>query len=80
MQGWSAQHDYAPIPVERTEGCWIITPDGRRIFDLRSAHECINIGFNHPRVFAAMRAQMGKVVYVIGNGREWGRAKLSPCN
>lgn len=64
MQCWSSQRGYAPIPVVRTEGCWIHTADGRRIFDLRSAHECINLGFNHPKVLAALRTQMEKVVYV----------------
>lgn len=64
MQCWSSQAGYAPIPVSETRGCWIHTTDGRRIFDLRSAHECINLGFNHPDVLAAMRAQMEQVVYV----------------
>ena len=64
MQCWSAQCDYAPIAVDHADGCWIHTTDGRRIFDLRSAHECINLGFRHPKVLAAMRAQMEKVVYV----------------
>jgi taurine--2-oxoglutarate transaminase len=64
MQCWSAQRDYAPIAVDHADGCWIHTTDGRRIFDLRSAHECINLGFRHPKVLAAMRAQMDKVVYV----------------
>ena len=64
MQCWSAQRDYAPIAVDHTDGCWIHTTDGRRIFDLRSAHECINLGFRHPKVLAAMRAQMDRVVYV----------------
>ncbi len=64
MQCWSMQGDYAPIPVARTEGCWMHTTDGRRIFDLRSAHETINLGFCHPRVLQAMRQQMEKVVYV----------------
>lgn len=64
MQCWSEQRDYAPIPVEKTEGCWIHTTDGRKIFDLRSAHECINLGFNHPRVIQAMKDQMARVIYV----------------
>ena len=64
MQCWSAQEGYAPIPVAETRGCWIHTTDGRRIFDLRSAHECINLGFNHPKVLQAMREQMEKVIYV----------------
>jgi taurine--2-oxoglutarate transaminase len=64
MQCWSAQGNYTPIAVVKTEGCWIHTADGRRLFDLRSAHECINLGFNHPKVLAAMRRQMEQVVYV----------------
>ena len=64
MQCWSSQAGYAPIPVAKTEGCWIHTTDGKRIFDLRSAHECINLGFNHPKVIAALKAQMDQVVYV----------------
>ena len=38
------------------------TTDGRKIFDLRSAHESINLGFRHPKVLAVMREQMEKVV------------------
>ena len=48
MQYWGTQRDYQPIPVQKNEGCWIHTTDGRRILDLRSAHECINLGFQHP--------------------------------
>ena len=64
MQCWSKQANYSPIPVARTEGCWIHTTDGRKIFDLRSAHECANLGFNHPKILQAMRDQMESVVYV----------------
>lgn len=61
---WSALQGYQPIAVSHTEGCYIHTKDGRKIFDLRSAHECINIGYNHPDVLAAMRTQMEMCVYV----------------
>lgn len=64
MRCWSAQAEYAPIPVAKAQGCWIHTHDGRRIFDLRSAHECINLGFNHPKVIAALKAQLDEVIYV----------------
>lgn len=64
MQCWSPQGNYDPTAVERTEGCWIHTTDGRKIFDLRSAHESINLGFRHPDVLLAMRDQMERVVYV----------------
>ena len=64
MQCWGVQGRYDPIPVEKAEGCWIHTTDGRKIFDLRSAHECINLGFRHPKVLQAMHDQMEKVIYV----------------
>ena len=77
MQCWSTQRDYTPIPVERTEGCWIHTTDGRRIFDLRSAHESINLGFCHPKVLQAMREQMEKVVYVTDDFATEATAELA---
>jgi len=64
MQCWGVQGKYEPIPVEKASGCWIYTTDGRKIFDLRSAHECINLGFRHPKVLQAMREQMETVIYV----------------
>jgi len=77
MQCWGVQGRYDPIPVEETEGCWIHTTDGRKIFDLRSAHECINLGFRHPKVLRAMREQMEKVVYVTDDFATEPTAKLA---
>lgn len=77
MHCWSAQADYSPIAVAKAEGCWIHTQDGRKIFDLRSAHECINLGFNHPRVLSAMKAQMDQVIYVTDDFATESTAKLS---
>ena len=77
LQCWSAQADYAPLAVERAQGCWIHTQDGRKIFDLRSAHECINLGFNHPKVVAALKAQMDEVIYVTDDFATAPTAKLS---
>ena len=77
MQSWSTQENYKPIPVQSTEGCWIYTTDGRKIFDLRSAHECINIGFRHPKVLQTMREQMEKVVYLTDDFSTEPTAKLA---
>ena len=77
MQSWSTQEDYKPIPVQSTEGCWIHTTDGRKIFDLRSAHECINIGFRHPKVLQTMREKMEKVVYLTDDFSTEPTAKLA---
>ncbi len=64
MQCWGSQANYKPVEVSHTMGCYIYTADGRKIFDLRSAHECINLGFNHPTVIEAMKRQMDSVIYV----------------
>ena len=64
LQCWASQRDYKPIEVVSTDGCWIYTADGRKIFDLRSAHESINLGFRHPSVVQAMKEQMESVIYV----------------
>jgi taurine--2-oxoglutarate transaminase len=77
MQCWSAQGDYAPIAVKKAQGCWIHTHDGRKIFDLRSAHECINLGFNHPKVIAALKAQMDEAIYVTDDFATEPAARLS---
>ena len=37
MQCWSAQRDYAPLPVKATSGCWIHTSDGRKIAPARKS-------------------------------------------
>lgn len=77
MQCWSSQSGYAPLPVSSASGCWIETTDGRRIFDLRSAHECINLGFRHPKVLEAMRRQMESVVYVTDDFATESTARLA---
>ncbi len=77
LQCWAKQQNYKPIAVNRTDGCWIYTTDGRKIFDLRSAHECINIGFRHPRVLQAMQEQMKSVVYVTDDFASPSTARLA---
>lgn len=64
MQCWSAQQHYHPEEIIRTQGCYLHTKDGRKIFDLRSAHESINLGFNHPDVIEEIKNQLDQVIYV----------------
>ncbi|MEO1021977.1 MAG: aspartate aminotransferase family protein [Bacteroidota bacterium] len=77
MQCWSSQEGYHPIEVEHTEGCWIHTKDGRKIFDLRSAHECINLGFNHPKVKAAVQVALEQPIYVTDDFAVEATARLA---
>ena len=77
LQCWASQRDYKPIEVVSTDGCWIYTADGRKIFDLRSAHESINLGFRHPSVVQAMKEQMESVIYVTDDFATSPTAKLA---
>ncbi len=56
-------HNYHPLDVviERAEGVWVYDVDGRKYLDFLSAYSAVNQGHCHPRIMAAMQAQMGKV-------------------
>lgn len=55
--------NYLPLPVvlERGEGVYVFDTEGRRYLDLLSAYSSLNQGHCHPRIAAAMRAQLGKL-------------------
>ncbi len=50
---------FAQWPVEpvRGEGVWLETRDGRRLLDLYAGHAVALLGYGHPRLLAALRAQ-----------------------
>lgn len=77
LQCWSSGLGFNPVEISHTEGCYIYTKDGKKIFDLRSAHECANIGFNHPMVIQAMIQQMNHSVYVTDDFIADSTAKLA---
>jgi adenosylmethionine-8-amino-7-oxononanoate aminotransferase len=61
------QHALAPPPpvIERGEGAWLVTDDGRHILDGISSWWVTTHGHNHPRIMAAIRAQTEKLDQVI---------------
>jgi taurine---2-oxoglutarate transaminase len=60
---WSAQAAVDPIPVERAEGIYFYTPDGKRYIDFNSQLMSVNIGHGDKRVVAAIQAQAEKLAY-----------------
>ncbi len=60
MYTWSASGSVDPMPVERADGVYFYTPDGKRYLDFNSQLMSVNIGHNHPHVIAAMKAQLDK--------------------
>ena len=61
-----AAHHYYPISIERGDGTVVICKDGRRFLDFSSGLAVLNIGHSHPRVLAAVREQLHKVVHTGG--------------
>jgi taurine--2-oxoglutarate transaminase len=61
---WSVQGAVDPIAIERAEGVYLYTPEGRRILDFNSQLMSVNIGHGDRRVAAAIAEQLTKVAYV----------------
>jgi 4-aminobutyrate aminotransferase len=55
--------DWPNLPVERAAGVYLYTRDGRRVLDFLAGFGACNVGHNHPRVVAAAREQMERMVH-----------------
>lgn len=60
---WSAQGAVKPIAIERASGIHFWDTDGKRYIDFNSQLMCVNIGHNHPKVVAAIKAQADKLLF-----------------
>ncbi|MGA2255866.1 MAG: adenosylmethionine--8-amino-7-oxononanoate transaminase [Thermoguttaceae bacterium] len=60
--------EYEPLVLERGEGCYVFDIDGRRYLDAVSSLWCNVHGHRHPRIDAAIRAQLGRVAHVSNLG------------
>ena len=61
---WSAQGAIDPIAIDRAEGVYLYTPEGRRILDFNSQLMSVNIGHGDRRVIDAITAQAMKLQFV----------------
>jgi adenosylmethionine-8-amino-7-oxononanoate aminotransferase len=57
-----------PLVIERAEGCWLTTVDGRRLFDGVASLWCNVHGHNHPAINRAIRGQLERVSHVTTLG------------
>ncbi len=60
---WSAQSKVDPIPVERAQGIYFWTPEGKRFIDFNSQLMSVNIGHGDPRVVKAIQDQAATLAY-----------------
>lgn len=68
-------HNLAPttpfpfrIPIEKAEGIYLYSPDGKRYTDLVSGIGVSNIGHRHPKVVEAIKHQVDKHLHVMVYG------------
>lgn len=65
-----AQTSSAPLAleIEKAEGVYLYTPDGKNIIDLISGVSVNNVGHRHPAVVKAVNAQMEKYMHLMVYG------------
>ena len=56
------------IPIEKAEGLYLYSPDGKRYADLISGIGVSVVGHRHPRVIQAIREQLDKHLHVMVYG------------
>ncbi len=77
LHSWCAQSQWNAPTVVGGAGAWLHLEDGTRVLDVSSLAECSNLGHQHPRVVAAIRAQAERLCFVTN---AWGarpRAELA---
>lgn len=66
--GFTQMADYQPLVMERGDGCWLFTTEGKRLFDGVSSLWCNVHGHRHPSLDDAVRAQLDRVAHVTSLG------------
>jgi taurine--2-oxoglutarate transaminase len=77
LHSWCTQSQWNAPTVVGGAGARLHLEDGRSILDMSSLAECSNLGHQHPRVVAAIRAQAERLCFVTN---AWGarpRAELA---
>src|SRR6476659_6019493 len=73
---WTKGNDVNPAAIERAEGVYLYTTEGKRLLDFNSQLMSVLIGHQHPKVIAAMKKQMDQLIYVYPGMATEVRARL----
>lgn len=73
---WAKGEAVNPLPIDRAEGIWLYTTDGRKILDFNSQLMCVNIGHGHPKVREAIKRQVDQLTYVYPGTATEPRARV----
>ncbi|HEU5467761.1 MAG TPA: aminotransferase class III-fold pyridoxal phosphate-dependent enzyme [Steroidobacteraceae bacterium] len=69
LHSWCVPGDWNAPTVVGGRGAKLVLEDGRELLDMSSLVECSNLGHQHPRLIAAIKAQAGKLAFVTA---AWG--------
>src|SRR5579862_9035331 len=67
FHSWSAQALIDPLPIASAQGSYFTDYDGRRYLDFSSQLVNVNIGYQHPRLVAAIQDYAGRLCSVGPN-------------
>ena len=77
LHSWCVQSQWNAPTVVGGAGARLHLEDGRTILDMSSLAECSNLGHQHPRVVAAIRAQAERLCFVTNAWGAGPRAELA---
>ena len=77
LTSWSAQKAIDPLPIAGGEGAWFWDYQGRRFLDFTSQLVNVNLGYQHPRLTAAIQEAAGRITTVAPNFYEESRAEAA---
>lgn len=69
LHSWCVPGDWDAPTVTGGRGAKLLLEDGREILDMSSLVECSNLGHQHPKLVAAIKAQADKLTFVTA---AWG--------
>ena len=55
---------YTPLVIDRAQGSYLFTVDGRRYLDFASGIGVTNLGHGHPQVLKAAHEQLDKLMHI----------------
>ncbi|HZY42258.1 MAG TPA: aminotransferase class III-fold pyridoxal phosphate-dependent enzyme, partial [Anaerolineae bacterium] len=64
LHTWAIQSQWNAPTIVGGEGAWFIDDHDQRYLDLSSMAECCNLGHQHPKIVAAIKAQADRMCYV----------------
>src|SRR6476660_9907316 len=64
FHSWSAQGLIDPLPIASAQGSYFTDYAGKRYLDFSSQLVNVNIGYQHPRLVAAIQEQAGRLATI----------------